>query len=96
LTAFIDGKALRVLRGTAKWNIPVFSGVRLLSVRHVEPFTLLFQNLGHRAAFYAPLICDVLLPDPRVLLVVEADFLTLVIEKPLFAWLADEFLEGFS
>lgn len=75
---------------------PVFSGVRLLSVRHVEPFALLFQNLRDRAAFHAPLICNVLLPDTRVFLVVETYFLTLVIEEPLFARFADELLENFS
>ena len=74
----------------------MLSRVRLLPVRHVEPFALLFQNLRHRAAFHAPLICDIFLPNSRVLLVVEADLLTLVIEEPLFAGLADEFLEGFS
>jgi hypothetical protein len=79
-----------------KARIPVFSGVRLFSVRHVEPFALLFQNLRNRAAFHTPLICNVLLPNTGVFLVVETYFLSLVIEKPLFARFTDELLENFS
>jgi len=74
----------------------VFSGVRLLSVRHVEPFALLFQNLRYRAAFHAPLICNVLLPNTGVFLVVETYFFALVIEEPLFARFTDELLKNFS
>jgi hypothetical protein len=36
------------------------------------------------------------LPNSRVLLVVETYFFTLMIEKPLFAGLADEFLKSIS
>jgi hypothetical protein len=84
--------------GMQRWKarVPVFSCMWLLPVWHVEPFAFLFQNLRHRAAFHAPLICNVLLPNTRVLLVVETNFLTLVIEEPLFARFADELLESLS
>jgi len=74
----------------------VLSGMRFFPVWHVEPFALLFQNFRYRAAFHAPLICNVLLPNSRVLLVVEAYFFTLMIEEPLLAGLADEFLKRIS
>jgi hypothetical protein len=74
----------------------VLSGMRFFPVWHVEPFALLFQNFRYRAAFYAPLICNVLLPNSRVLLVVEAYFFTLMIEEPLLAGFADEFLKSIS
>ena len=74
----------------------MLSGMRLFPVWHVEPFALLFQNFRYRAAFHAPLICNVLLPNSRVLLVVEAYFFTLMIEEPLLAGLADEFLKSIS
>jgi hypothetical protein len=70
--------------------------MRFFPVWHVEPFALLFQNFRYRAAFHAPLICNVLLPNSRVLLVVKAYFFTLVIEEPLLAGLADEFLKSIS
>ncbi len=73
----------------------MLSGMRLLTVRHVEPFAFLFQNLRNRAALDAPLICNVLLPNSRVLLVVETNLFALVIEEPLFARFADELLECF-
>ena len=74
----------------------MLSGMRFFPVWHVEPFALLFQNFRYRAAFHAPLICNVLLPNSRVLLVVKAYFFTLVIEEPLLAGLADEFLKSIS
>jgi len=74
----------------------VLSGMRFFPVRHVEPFALLFQNFRYRAAFHAPLICNVLLPNSRVLLVVEAYFFALMIEEPLLAGFADEFLKSIS
>lgn len=74
----------------------MLSGMRFFPVWHVEPFALLFQNFRYCAAFYAPLICNVLLPNSRVLLVVEAYFFTLMIEEPLLAGLADEFLKSIS
>jgi hypothetical protein len=74
----------------------VLSGMRLFPVWHVEPFALLFQNFRYRAAFHAPLICNVFLPNSRVLLVVEAYFFTLMIEEPLLAGLANQFLKSIS
>jgi hypothetical protein len=74
----------------------VLSGMRFFPVWHVEPFALLFQNFRYRAAFHAPLICNVLLPNSRVLLVVEAYFFTLMVEEPLLAGLAYEFLKSIS
>ena len=74
----------------------MLSGMRFFPVWHVEPFTLLFQNFRYRAAFHAPFICNILLPDSRVLLVVEAYFFTLMIKEPLLAGLADEFLKSIS
>jgi hypothetical protein len=44
--------------------------------------------------FHAPLICNVLLPNTRDLLVVETNFLTLVIEELLFARFADELFKS--
>lgn len=73
----------------------MLSGVGLLPVGYVEPFTLLFQNLRYGTTLHAPLICYVLLPNPRILLVVEANLLALVVEEPLFARLANELLERF-
>ena len=70
--------------------------MRFFPVRHVEPLALLFQNFRYRAALHAPLICNILLPNSRVLLVVEANFFTLMIEEPLLAGLADEFLKSIS
>ena len=74
----------------------MLSGMRFFPVWHVEPFALLFQNFRYRAAFHAPLICNILLPNSRVLLVVKAYFFTLVIEEPLLAGLSDEFLKSIS
>ena len=74
----------------------MLSGMRFFPVWHVEPFALLFQNFRYRAAFHAPLICNVLLPNSRVLLVVEAYFFTLMIEEPLLAGLADQFLKSIT
>lgn len=70
--------------------------MRFFPVWHVEPFAFLFQNFRYRAAFHAPLICNVLLPNSRVLLVVEAYFFTLMIEEPLLAGLADQFLKSIT
>jgi len=70
--------------------------MRFFPVWHVEPFALLFQNFRYRAAFHAPLICNVLLPNSRVLLVVEAYFFTLMIKEALLAGLADELLKSIS
>jgi hypothetical protein len=69
--------------------------VGLLPVGYIQPLAFLFQNFGHGAALHTPFVCDVLLADTRVLLVVEAYLLTLVIEQPLFARLSNQLLECF-
>ena len=74
----------------------MLSGMRFFPVWHVEPFALLFQNFRYRAAFHAPLICNVFLPNSRVLLMVKAYFFTLMIEEPLLAGLANELLKSIS
>ena len=87
---------LRVRHETTDRSIPMLSGMRFFPIWHVEPFAFLFQDFRYRAAFHAPLICNVLLPNSRVLLVVEADLFALMIEEPLLARLSDELLKGVS
>ena len=73
----------------------MLSRMGLLPVGYIEPLAFLFQNFGHGAALHTPFVCDVLLANTRVLLVVEADLLTLVVEQPLLARLTNELLECF-
>ena len=73
----------------------MLSRVGLLPIGYIEPLAFLFENFGHGAALHTPFVCDVLLANAGVLLVVEANLLTLMIEQPLFARLSNELLECF-
>jgi hypothetical protein len=73
----------------------VLSRMGLFPIGYIQPLAFLFQNFRHGAALHAPFVCDVLLANTRVLLVVEAYLLTLVIEQPLFTRLSNELLECF-
>jgi hypothetical protein len=73
----------------------VLSRVGLLPIGYIEPLAFLFENFGHGTALHTPFVCDILLADTRVLLVVEAYLLTLVIEQSLFARLSNELLKCF-